>query len=106
MLSFFDLLALLLLFLLGWYLVSSLKVRERANQVAAVYCRKKGLQFLDGSVGFGTLSLVRDSGKLKLRRVYVFSYSKHSVERLSGIIIFVGGVYQSLVLLDETEKVD
>ncbi|MFT5115777.1 MAG: hypothetical protein ACI8P9_005130 [Parasphingorhabdus sp.] len=104
MLSPLDVLALSALALLAFYWVNSLKVRERANEIARTYCNSRGVQFLDASVSFGTVSVIRDSGKLKLRRVYVFSYSRENVERLHGVIIFVGGIYQSLLLLEEDEK--
>ena len=106
MLSPLDILAIASLVILGWYMVTSLKMRETANQIARMYCEQRGLLFLDASVSFGTLSVVRHAGKLKLRRVYVFAYSREAIDRLHGIIIFTGGEYDSLVLLDEEQDRD
>ncbi len=79
---------------------SSLKIREQANRIAREFCRDSGRQFLDGSVGFGTLGLTRASGRLLLRRVYVFDYAEQGVERRQAAVIFVGGRFVNLLLLD------
>ncbi len=91
---------LLLAVALAGFTWNSLKVRERANQVAKTYCERAGMQFLDGSVGFGNLSLVRDGGRLRFRRVYVFDYTESAVHRRQGAIEFVGDEFRNLVLLD------
>lgn len=84
----------------GWFVFSSLKIRERANAIAREYCRSADVQFLDGSVGFGTLGVVRERGRLKLRRVYVFDYTEHSVNRRHAAIVFVGEEFRNLLLID------
>ena len=100
MLSPVDL-TLLLLFVGGaWFTWVSLKIRERANKVAVEYCRRAQVQFLDGSVGFGTMSLVREDGRVRVKRVYVFDYTESSVHRRQGAILFVGEEFRNLVLLD------
>lgn len=84
----------------AWFFWSSLKVRERANDIAREYCGTAGVQFLDGTVGFGTLGLVREQGTLKLRRVYVFDYTEENVTRRHAAIVFVGGEFRNLLLID------
>jgi hypothetical protein len=96
-----EFLLLLGAFMLLWFAWVSLKVREMANRIAREYCQKAQVQLLDGSVGFGTLGLVRESGKLRLRRVYVFDYTEQNVLRRHGAIEFVGGRFRNLLLLDD-----
>ncbi len=100
MLSPVELLLSLLAVGAAWFAWNSLKIREMANKVALEYCNSAGVQFLDGSVGFGTLSLVRDDGRVRVRRVYVFDYTESSVDRRQGAIMFVGDEFRNLVLLD------
>ncbi len=85
---------------LAWFTWSNLKMRELANRIAREYCSTANVQFLDGSVSFGTFALVREGGRVRLRRVYVFEYSVSSVSRHHGAIEFVGGEFRNLLLLD------
>jgi prepilin-type processing-associated H-X9-DG protein len=101
MVSPVEFLMFLAFFAVAWFGWSSLKVREIANRVAREYCQAANVQFLDGSVGFGNLGLVRDGGKLLLKRVYLFDYSESSVTRRQAAIIFIGGRFSNLVLMDE-----
>ncbi len=100
MLSPLELFLFLLAAGVAWFGWSSLKIRELANRVAVDYCRRAEVQFLDGSVGFGSLSLLREGGRVRVRRVYVFDYALSSVERRQGAILFVGDEFRNLVLLD------
>lgn len=84
----------------GWFVVLSLRTREQANKIARKYCKDSGVQFLDGSVGFGTLGLARENGRWLLRRVYVFDFSENNLARRHGAIIFVAGQFKTLLLLD------
>jgi len=75
---------LLALILLGaavlWFWQDSLAARESANAAAKEACTRLGLQFLDGTVAFARLALVRvDGGFLQLRRTYVFDYTATSM---------------------------
>jgi hypothetical protein len=83
-----------------WFTRTSLKVRELANRIALEYCETANVQFLDGSVGFGTLGLVREEGRFRVRRVYVFDYTESSVHRRHAAIEFVGGEFRNLLLLE------
>src|SRR5262249_23584865 len=64
--------------------------RESANAAAIEACRRLGLQFLDGTVAFARLALVRENGWIKLRRTYVFDYTATSIERRQGFVLLTG----------------
>jgi len=77
--------------LLGWFWQDSLAARERANAAAIEACERLSLQFLDGTVAFAALKLVRGaSGALTLRRTYVFDYTANSIERRQGFVVLTG----------------
>ena len=77
--------------LAGWFWYDSLKQRERANAAAEEACERAQLQFLDGTVAFARMSLFRGaSGRLALRRTYVFDYTARSIERLQGFVVMAG----------------
>ena len=71
-----------------WFWQDSLAARESANAAAKEACNRLSLQFLDGTVAFARLALVRaDGGRLKLRRTYVFDYTSNSIERRQGFVV-------------------
>jgi hypothetical protein len=74
-----------------WFWQDSLAARESANAAAKEACTRLGLQFLDGTVAFARLALVRvDGGRLRLRRTYVFDYTATSIERRQGFVLLTG----------------
>ena len=75
---------------IGWFWQDSLRVRDRANVAAIEACTRLALQFLDGTVAFTRLRVVRDAGQLRLRRTYIFDYTAHSIERLQGFVVLLG----------------
>jgi hypothetical protein len=101
MLDTTDFLLLSLAAMAGWFIVLSLKTRELANTIARRYCRDSGAQLLDGSVGFGTLGIVKEHGKWLLQRVYLFDFSDDDQGRRQAAIIFVAGRFKTLLLLDD-----
>ena len=58
--------------------------------------RRLGLQFLDGTVAFARVALVREAGRLKLRRTYVFDYTATSIERRQGFVLLTGRRVESV----------
>lgn len=77
--------------LLGiWFWIDSLRVRERANQLAQQGCAKADVQFLDGTVSFARLNIVKTSRGFRWRRVYVFDYSEDGENRKEGFMVFAG----------------
>lgn len=91
MLSWTLLGAVVIALLAGWFWYHSLKQRERANAAAQDACERAHLQFLDGTVAFARMNLFRGaSGRLALRRTYVFDYTARSIERLQGFVVIAG----------------
>jgi len=82
--------------LIAWFWQDSLRVRDSANAAAIEACARLGLQFLDGTVAFTHLRLVRDAGQLRLRRTYVFDYTAHSIDRLQGFAVLLGRRVESV----------
>jgi hypothetical protein len=80
-----------------WFWQDSLAARESANAAAKEACTRLGLQFLDGTVAFARLALVRaDGGRLKLRRTYVFDYTATSIDRRQGFVLLIGRRVESV----------
>lgn len=82
--------------LIAWFWQDSLAARESANAAAMEACQRLGLQFLDGTAAFVRLSPVRESGRLKLRRTYVFDYTANSIERRQGFVVLIGSRVESV----------
>jgi uncharacterized protein DUF3301 len=76
--------------LIVWFWHDGLRARDIANAAAMAACERIGLQFLDGTAAFARLRLVRDSGRLRLRRTFVFDYTAQSIERRQGFAILLG----------------
>lgn len=75
----------------AWFWQNSLQARERANAAATESCERLGLQFLDGTVAFARLQLIRGTRSVfELRRTYVFDYTANSIERRQGFVILTG----------------
>jgi hypothetical protein len=54
-------------------------------------CERLSLQFLDGTVAFARLTIVRAAtGRLAVRRTYVFDYTANSIERRQGFVVLTG----------------
>src|SRR5688572_9993657 len=80
-----------------WFWQDSLAARESANAAAKEACNRLSLQFLDCTVAFARLALVRvDGGVLKLRRTYVFVYTATSIERRQGFVLLTGRRVESV----------
>ena len=79
-----------------WFWQDSLAARESANAAAKDACQRLGLQFLDGTVAFARMALVREAGWLKLRRTYVFDYTATSIERRQGFVLLTGHRVESV----------
>jgi len=79
-----------------WFWQDSLAARESANAAAIEACHRLGLQFLDGTVAFARVALIREAGRLKLRRTYVFDYTATSIERRQGFVLLTGSRVESV----------
>jgi hypothetical protein len=79
-----------------WY--DGMHVRETANRIAVDACRRRSLQFLDGTVALSKLRPRLDRGGLRIERTYVFDYASGTVARASGFIIMLGHEIQHVGL--------
>ena len=80
----------------AWFWRSSLQVRAQATVAAVAACERLGLQFLDGTVAFARLQLIRDGGLPVLRRTYVFDYTAQSIDRSQGFVLMRGWHLESV----------
>jgi hypothetical protein len=100
-----SLFAILLLLLLGWFWLDSLRAREIAIGICRVACERRGLQLLDQAAALQRIGLARTPDGLRLRRVFRFDFSEEGVGRRSGYLILRGIDLEllSLGLPDQTE---
>lgn len=72
---------------LGWYWLSSMRVREHAVAVGRRACADADLQFLDDSVALSRTRFARNSsGQLQFLRDYRFEFSDTGNNRRPGVI--------------------
>lgn len=87
-----EILAILLLVVIGLLWADSLRARERAVQAGRSACERYGVQFLDDTVSFVRLRLARnDEGRLRIARTYTFEFSDTGNNRRDGAIVMLGG---------------
>jgi len=92
--------------LAAWAWHATLRAREYANRIAAETCRKLNVQFLDGTVAFTRMRPDRDvTGRLALRRSYVFDYTEDGLTRRQGFVILRGGDLEAVGLAPDTRQV-
>ena len=80
----------LLLLLIGWFWLDSLRAREIATAICRTACEQCQVQFLDQTVALRRLQLRWPSTGLQIRRVYRFDYSDEGVGRHTGHVIMLG----------------
>jgi hypothetical protein len=85
-----ELIGLLLLAGIAWFMWDSLKAREAAVAASRAACVAEGLQFLDETVAIRAIRPVRDDGVLRLRRVYAFEYTESGDSRRKGSVVMLG----------------
>ena len=74
-----------------------MRAREVATTVCVQVCRSHDLQFLDGSVSLVAVRLARaPDGRLALRRVYQFEFSRGGYTRERGRVRLVGSQLDGL----------
>jgi hypothetical protein len=80
-----------LLAALGWFWLTSLRVREAAVKAARVACESEGLLLLDDTVAIAAIKVARDEeGHVRLQRTYDFEYSDTGDNRRKGSVVLVG----------------
>ena len=88
---------LLLLALVGWFWLDSLRSREIATHTCKAVCRRDQYQFLDDTVSLQNLGVARDlGGTLRIRRAYRFEYATSGDRRYQGLVVMLGSQLQVL----------
>lgn len=85
-----NLLAILLLLLIGWFWLDSLRAREIAVGICQAACTRHEVQLLDQAIALRRLGLSWRSEGLRLRRVYRFDFSEEGTGRRSGYLVMRG----------------
>jgi hypothetical protein len=85
-----TLFALLLVAALAWLWRDSLRARELAARVSRRACDAEQVQFLDDTVALVSLRPVLERGRLALRRIYQFEFSRRGDDRASGSVMVTG----------------
>ena len=81
----------MVLLVVAWFWLESLRVREIAIMAAKQFCADQGLQFLDGAVASTSIRLERDKlGRLAFARTSRFEFSDSGDNRLSGTVVMLG----------------
>jgi hypothetical protein len=89
--------ALLLIVLVAFFWIDSLRARERALAAGRAACERYAVQFLDETVAFARLRLGRDDeGRLKLARTYTFEFSDTGNNRRHGAVVLLGTALQDV----------
>ncbi len=74
----------------GFFVFGSLAAREAANDAAKARCEREQLQFLDGTVAFSRLRLVRWRDGIALQRIFSFEFTRDGIHRLGGFVTTYG----------------
>ena len=86
----------LLLLLIAWFWLDSLRAREIATGICRAACEQRQVQFLDQTVALRRLYLRWPSTGVRIRRVYRFDYSEEGVGRHTGHVIMLGTALEQL----------
>lgn len=85
--------------LLAWIWLDGARARELATGLVEEVCRKRGLQFLDGTVSLQRMGLRRGSnGGLRVRRMFSFDFSLEGTGRRRGYVILLGTKVETIDL--------
>ncbi|EGV34077.1 hypothetical protein ThidrDRAFT_0232 [Thiorhodococcus drewsii AZ1] len=85
-----NLFAILLLLLIGWFWLDSLRAREIAVGICQAACARHEVQLLDQAIALRHLGLSWRSEGLRLRRVYRFDFSEEGTGRRNGYLVMRG----------------
>ena len=98
--------ALLFIGALAWLWRDSLAARELAVQVCRRSCESQGVQFLDDTVALASVHPVFPHGRLALRRVYQFDFSRDGDDRECGTISLTGTHLETLYIPNRAGEAD
>ena len=85
-----NLFAMLLLLLVGWLWLDTLRAREMAVGLARRACERHDVQFLDQAVALRRLGLRWSREGVRVRRQYRFEFSEEGTGRRYGSLILLG----------------
>jgi len=86
-----TILLLLLISLITWFWLDTLKSRERAKLICKQSCRELKLQLLDDTIALIRIALKRNNhGKLIVQRLYQFEFDDGNNQRQTGRILMRG----------------
>lgn len=92
-----EIVTLVVMAALGWYWLSSMRVREHAVAAGRHACAEAGVQFLDDTVALTQTRLARNSeGQLQFARLYRFEFSSTGNNRRPGNIRATGERVESV----------
>ena len=93
-----EVFALIVLCLLGWFWLDSIKVREAGVQAARAACLRERVQLLDDTISIRSVRVGRNGeGRVCFRRAYDFEFSGSGDDRRRGTVMLLG---TDVVLLD------
>ncbi|WP_322789067.1 DUF3301 domain-containing protein [Thiohalocapsa halophila] len=90
--------ALLVVLLVSWLWLNTLRARELALAQARRACQRADVQLLDQAVALRGMALVWTPRGVRLRRRYRFEFSSDGVERRTGQLALLGLRLESLWL--------
>lgn len=91
-----NLFPILILLLLGWFWLDSLRARELALGICRAGCERRDLQLLDQAVALRRLRLTWGREGVRLRRVYRFDFSEEGLGRRNGYLVMRGTILEEL----------
>jgi hypothetical protein len=109
--DFASLLLLVVMGLLVWFWLHSLRILEIAREAGRLICKQTGVQFLDDTVASTRLQLARDAnGRRILRRTYRFEFTETGNTRREGEVVMLGERIESVTMepyriMDEGDEV-
>ena len=81
------------------YWLSAQKAKEIAFEAAMDHCLAMEVQMLDGYVALNGIRLKRDkTGKMLLRRLFLFEFSSTGNERYNGTVLMLGRRVESIYM--------
>ena len=91
---------------MAWFVLDSLRARERAVEHGRQACRRGDVLFLDDTVECVRTRLARNGdGRVLVRRHYRFEFSETGNNRRLGRIVMLGPVLESLEMEPYAEPV-
>lgn len=85
-----NLFVILLVLLIGWLWLDTLRAHEMAVELARRACTRHDVQFLDQAVALRGLALRWTPGGMRFRRQYRFEFSEEGTGRCDARLVLLG----------------